>query len=318
MLTMNKRSAVMMSGVLLWLIACQSCKTETQGQSGGHTNWLTCATMSECAGRPEATTCSADGYCLDEKGNRVEVGSVGTGGAEVKAAIDAGRASQVGTDAGAGGGGSARATGDASGTDAGTDAGAAFCSEFNQPAPQSTPVSVRFFNATANNIFLGEPLGSCLSGPSFTVEKDGESLGTQPTSGCGVTCAALRSATCTCEPGCSVPSPVLIAPGKFYRIDWGGTVFVPKSFPKACRPLSDYCQYLTTCAMEEALVGLTLKAVASAQITCGAGAPCSLCTPDATGTCRIAGLEGQPMLTGTTFTGSALWAGEGVIQIDLK
>jgi hypothetical protein len=60
-----------------------SCSAEDAAESqGGHTNWLTCARLADCAGHPDAVRCEG-GFCLDANGARLAAapGSAATDGA---------------------------------------------------------------------------------------------------------------------------------------------------------------------------------------------------------------------------------------------
>src|SRR5690242_11108982 len=61
------RSLLLIAALPLLLSGCQ--KAHAGGSSGS--NWLECETNADCSGAKDADRCGAEGYCVDERGNRV-------------------------------------------------------------------------------------------------------------------------------------------------------------------------------------------------------------------------------------------------------
>jgi hypothetical protein len=59
------------ASIALLAIASACYDASERPQTGGHTNWLQCRTLDDCAQSPEAVEC-AEGYCLDAEGDRIE------------------------------------------------------------------------------------------------------------------------------------------------------------------------------------------------------------------------------------------------------
>jgi len=73
-MTMHRWSAVASMALLAIASACYDASERPQ--AGGHTNWLQCRILDDCAQSPEAVEC-AEGYCLDADGDRIEAIDVG-------------------------------------------------------------------------------------------------------------------------------------------------------------------------------------------------------------------------------------------------
>jgi hypothetical protein len=89
---------------LLWAIVLAGCSSGSATEAGGHTNWLKCGDLADCAKNPAAVACT-DGYCVDGNGKRLTEGAGGRDGGAHRE------------------GGGQSATGGASGTSGGRDGG---------------------------------------------------------------------------------------------------------------------------------------------------------------------------------------------------
>jgi hypothetical protein len=68
----NSRDCLLWAGKALLLLTSLACNSETT--ISGTTNWVRCATDTECENY-EGSSCSGEGYCLDAEGERLEVAS---------------------------------------------------------------------------------------------------------------------------------------------------------------------------------------------------------------------------------------------------
>lgn len=115
---------------LFCAISLVACGGESGVQAGGHTNWLTCKTLADCASNPAAVACT-DGYCVDDKGNRLPAGTATDGGVRRDAGQSGAGGASTGGQSGNGGASGASGgsgAGGASGGAANGGAGGGVCS----------------------------------------------------------------------------------------------------------------------------------------------------------------------------------------------
>ncbi len=195
---------------------------------------------------------------------------------------------------------------------AGADGGPS-CSDFTAP-PTTSPTSIVVLNNTANNIYLGPPMQNCQFNPGFAVNgPEGEPY-VVSLEACAFTCGALQTQGCGCPPVACQPTIVtLVAPGKKVDFGWTGTVFYPDAMPGSC--YSDSQCIAKGCFFEAAAItDSTISVDAYTGATCN-GAPCSDCTPGASGNCTISGASST---SGAAVTATAVWTGQASVQIVFK
>ena len=204
------------------------------------------------------------------------------------------------------------AASDAAKDQAGAD-GAPSCSDFTAP-PKTSPTSIVVLNSTANNLYLGPPVQNCKFNPGFAINGPKGEPYVVSLDPCTFTCGALQTQGCGCAPVACQPSIVtLVAPGKSVDFGWTGTVFYPDAMPGSC--YSDSQCVAKGCFFEAAaLTDSTISIDAYPGATCN-GAPCSDCTPGASGNCTISGASST---SGTAATATAQWSGQGSVQIVFK
>jgi hypothetical protein len=250
-------------------------------------------------------------------------GKIGSGGSEAGGTANQNQAGEGGDLASAGvtnGGGHEGGASDGGASQGGASQGGAggsnetaMCSDFKQPQPQGTPVSIRLYNATNNPIYMGFPDDTC--GYFFGArvsDADAKPLKAFRED-CERTCGELQDVDCKCTPFCS-HTVTLVAPGKYYEAAWTGTIFEGVHMPAHCYS-SASCA--TSSCWVEALPpagALTIAGDAYTQPIC-AGGPCNSCTPGGTGTCTV---PSATKVGGTKLTGSASWTGQNKLQIDLN
>lgn len=179
---------------------------------------------------------------------------------------------------------------------------------------ETTPVTVRFVNQTAADIYLKYTLaGGCETVPAVEMkDPDGQELGFYFTGPCNQTCenfltgSACNTATKTCS------APVMrIAPQGVVSATWTGAVLEQRTAPAACLGL-DANQEDTACWAEIApkAFPLSLTATAGTAVSC---APACACTPDASGSCTI---SSAAHVEGTMINGTGSFA-SGATSVDI-
>jgi hypothetical protein len=286
---------------------------------------LTLATAPGCgssdsqrkAGTDAGTTGGADGSG-GRSGGGGTAANGGAGGNGEDAAV--GGASNGGTQASGGtqstGGARSDAAAppsDAGHADASDGAPVLACSDYAPGQPQISPTSVRLYNNTANNIYIGSTAATCNFVIGFTLEDSHGAPLKVVADACDFTCSTLQEQGCACPPGCNVQIVTLLAPGKYKEVGWTGTIFATEKMPRSCY-LDSTCDN-TTCLVEQsAPTGITARASAYTAATCSGG-PCVDCTPGGLGTCTI---QNGQTVTGTELKGSAVWTGQSVLTINLQ
>ena len=187
------------------------------------------------------------------------------------------------------------------------------CSDFTAP-PTTSPTSIVVLNGTAKNLYLGPPVQNCKFNPGFAINGPKGEPYVVLLDPCTFTCGALQTQGCGCAPVACQPSIVtLVAPGKSVDFGWTGTVFYPDAMPGSC--YNDSQCVAKGCFFEAAAItDSTIAVDAYTGATCN-GAPCSDCTPGASGNCTISGASST---SGPAATVTALWTGQGSVQIVFK
>lgn len=164
------------------------------------------------------------------------------------------------------------------------------------------PVSIRLANKRAANVYLGQLMPGCASGPGFTLEDaSGHKLNHSPDV-CDRTCAELQLSSCACEADCAAPTVTLVAPGGHVDLPWAGWIFVDATMPAEC--YADPACVGPTCLVPVTPSRpLTVRATAHAEVA-GCSGACIDCTPDASGSCIV---PGATTVGGTAIEATGTW-----------
>lgn len=241
----------------------------------------------------------ASGWVLAACGGDVE--PAGTGGGGGGAASSSG-ATPAGSTTSATGGGN-----DTSGST--TSSGGPTCEDFLSPPDTAEPVEVRLVNGTSANLFLGDPIESCVATHFFTLSDDG---GDPPAQldpyldHCEFTCEMLQTGGCACTGECVQPTLVKIEPGGEYTVSWPGLVYDAAAMPADC--YDEGCGPAASCSLPRAAPDALAQATAATALDCTDDGLCD-CEAGPSGSCEldsnasVVGLGGETRVAATVFQG---------------
>jgi hypothetical protein len=228
--------------------------------------------------------------------------------------VGCGSSVESGGTGGSGAGGGTTTTSTSTGTTATTTTtSGASCTDFLPPDDLGAEVEIRLANATAADLYLGDPNLTCGWYDPFSltaVSGDPPASYQGSLQVCEQTCSELQTSGCECAADCAMPLAVRITPGGVYVSSWRGFVYDRPEMPAECFA-DPVCGPL--CALEaKAPPSLRVRSLAYSQVTCATGL-CS-CTPDADGSCVIS--DGPPTVGGETLAADTVWqAGEASVTI---
>lgn len=186
------------------------------------------------------------------------------------------------------------------------ETGPVMCSDYHPAQPTTKPTSVRLFNNTSGNIYVGSPSQACQYHFGFQVF-DGQTELQPSRDQCALTCGEIQDSGCTCTGKC-VSIVTLVSPGKYYDVGWPGTVFKSTTMPGQCATDASCTAKVQSCLLEAAVPdhALDIRATVYTDKECDSG-QCFDCTTGVSGSCIV---QGAVRTKGTALMASASWSGQ--------